>query len=249
MASLVKLDPRQHAALKVSTNRAAIYAQSQHLMPLRVTDASQAVSNFPVFLTRETETGEFTLSALTSFTAGQNLFVEDGRWCSTFQSSHMQTYPLFLMQPDAGETRPPLGIHSESSALGADGDALFSSSGKPSLWTEKIRAHLLDDANNTVHTYEFTRMLQSLDLIRQIDLVLTNEAGSADRIRGLYVIHEDNLNALAADDLIALRDKGYLGPIYVMLSSIFQVNAIIRRHNHMMPDNIITKVNLEVTKA
>ena len=152
------------------------------------------------------------------------------------------------MQPEQPGGEPVLGLHAESQALGKTGEALFTSSGQPSIWVNQVRARLMEDARNTVHSFGFLEALSNLKLIRAIDLVLSYQDEETDRITGLHVINEDALQSLSAAQLISLRDKGYLAPIYAMLTSVFQVNTLIRLHNSVYPNRKIARVSLEVSK-
>ena len=52
-------------------------------------------------------------------------------------------------------------------------------------------------------------------------------------MKGVYSIDEAKLNALKADKLTGLRDKGYLPPIYAMIISLGQIFGLIQRKNQM----------------
>ena len=99
-----------------------------------------------------------------------------------------------------------------------------------------------------VHTFRFFEALQSLNLIRSVDIMVSYADGETNRIQGLSTIHEDNLQGLSPEQLNDLRDKGYLGPIYAMLFSLLQLNALIRRHNQTGGARPVKNINLEVTK-
>jgi len=81
-----------------------------------------------------------------------------------------------------------------------------------------------------------------------VDLALNYADGQTNRIRGLSMIHEDNLQSLPSERLTELRDRGYLAPIYAMLFSVFQLNALIRRNNAAEGTTKIKNINLEVSK-
>lgn len=248
MARLTALTSSAHGALKLKADSGAIYAHRSHMLPLRVTEVAQATVDFPVMIGRMSN-GAMSLSALTSFEPGKNLFVSEGRWTSSFQPMAMKTYPLFLMKAGEGNDDPVLGIDAESIALSdTDGQALFDKKGKPSLNTKQIKAQLLEDSKNMVHTFQFFDALESFNLIRSVDVAVSYANEQTNRIRGLSMIHEDNLQSLNSERLTELRDRGYLAPIYAMLFSVFQLNALIRRNNQTEGAVPIKTINLEVSK-
>lgn len=248
MAKLKALNPNDHAKLKIGHNSGIIYAQNSHMLPLRVTEVAQATVDFPVMISRMSN-GAMSLSALTSFEPQKNLFVQNGQWASSFTPIAMKTYPLFLMKDEKGGAEPILGLNDESEALTEkNGEALFDKKTRPSLHTKQLKAQLMEDSKNMVHTFQFFETLTEFDLIRPIDLAVNYVDGPINRIRGLSMMHEDNLQKLSSERLTELRDRGYLPPIYAMLFSVFQLNALIRKNNQSEGYAPIKNINLEVSK-
>jgi len=248
MATLTALTSGAHGALKLKADSGVIYAQSSHMLPLRVTEVAQAIVDFPVMMSRMSN-GTMSLSALTSFEPGKNLFFSKGEWTSSFQPTAMKTYPVFLMKPENGSLETVLGIDADSAALSKEeGQALFDKKGKPSLKIKQIKAQLMEDSINMVHTFQFFETLEKFNLIRSVDVALNYGDDQTNRIRGLSMIHEDNLQSLSSESLTELRDRGYLAPIYAMLFSVFQLNALILRNNQTDGAASIKSINLEVSK-
>lgn len=249
MAKLVAISADAHGGISISPEQSVLYAREAHMLPLRVTEVAQAIIDFPVIVSR-TPQGDLSLSALSSFQPQHNLFVKEDVWQSSFQSSAMKTYPVFLMRAEDGSPDPVLGVDEDSEALVKTGEGvgLFDKKGKLSLGLKQLQSQLIEDSRNTVHTFKFLEALTSLDLLRPVDLILKYADGQANRITGLSMIHEDNLQALSAESLAELRDKGYLPPIYAMLFSVLQLNALIRRHNTDNGLRPIQSINLEVSK-
>jgi len=249
MAQLIALSAEKHSNTNVSYKRASIYARTAHMLPIRVTEIAQAIVDFPIVISRISQTSDLSLSALASFKPGSNLFVSNENWDSGFQPCGMKTYPFYLMKPGDDESEPILGLDGDSPALNSEkGDALFTEKGKQSLWVSQVRALLLDDSRNRVHTTEFLGTLKTLNLFRPVDIAVNYADGEINRIRGLNMIHEENLKSLDQETFIRLREKGYLAPIYAMLFSTLQLNALIRRNNQKPEHRRIKSINLEVIK-
>ena len=248
MARLTALTSGDHAALNITENSGVVFAKHAHMLPLRVTEVAQATVDFPVMISRMSN-GAMSLSALASFEPNKNVFVANDEWTSSFQPAAMKTYPLFLMKAEGDNPEPILGIDSESAALSkTEGQALFDKKGRLSLHAKQLQAQLIEDSKNMVHTFQFFDTLQSFDLIRSVDLAVNYADGQVNRIRGLSMIHEDNLQSLPSEHLTELRDRGYLAPIYAMLFSVFQLNALIRKNNQTEGCAPIKNINLEVSK-
>ncbi len=246
MARLTALNQQTHGDIHVSPDRALGYAAPRYLMQLFVNEISQAVTDFPIFITRQSN-GHPAISAMTSFDTGRNLFVKDNVWQSSFQPSLMQTYPFYLMKPDDGSDKPIIGLDASDPVFGKAGDPVFDSSGKQSLWVTQVMSRLMEDVRNMVHSAKFLERIFALKLNRQIDISVHYADEAVNRITNLITIDEDRLHELQAEPLSALRNDGYLAPIYAILLSIYQLNALIRRHN-ISSDRKILRINLEVAK-
>jgi len=250
MSELTVLDYQTHSALTLSPNHTGIFVRDRHMLPLRVTEITRAILDFPVFISRLQTGGDYALSALTGLEPGQNLYWDGNSWQSGFQPVAMQTYPFFLVRGKTENSEPLLGFDENSPAINSnDGDSIFTSKGKPNLAISQIRAKLMEDARGTVHTFDFFKMLDGLGLIRAVDLSVRYGNDRINKIRGLHMINEDRFHALDRDDFNALRQKGFLGSIYGLLFSVGQLNMLIRRYNERDgQSNPIKNINLEVSK-
>ncbi|MFK8049377.1 MAG: SapC family protein [Halioglobus sp.] len=250
MAELTVLSSAEHGSLKVVENCALEVARKQHVVNIRVAEVGMAVSSFPVFASKNPSSGRWALTAVTSFVPESNLFVVNDRWTATYLPTCMQTYPLFLMNSDEGENQYTVGIHAQSPDFSTEaGEALFDDQGKASLFLSRVTAMLEADINNDIQTYQFTDKLNELGLYKSINLLVHSSNGaSVQTIQGLYTIDEEKLQQLDATTLEDLNKRGYLAPMYAMLTSIFQANALIRLNNLHSDMQDIREIKLEVVK-
>jgi len=245
---LVELSAETHADLKVDPTCAIKVAEQQHLINLKVGEISMAVSSSPVFLSRVSEKADWAVSAINSFVMENNLFVENNAWTGTHLPIGMQTYPFFLMRKgEEGENNFTIGINENSDAFSKEeGESLFED-GKASLRLSQATAQLEVEIKNDVHTYQFCKKLDELELIKAVDVQVIYQDGKVNTLKGLNTVDETKLVDLSAEQFEDLRKTGYLAPIYAMLISIYQFNNLIRLHNHQHDDKV-AQVKLEVPK-
>lgn len=249
MTQLIELDPVKHADFKVKPNSALDIAKNQHTIGLRVSELSKASCNFPVFFSRIDDSGDWSLSAITSYQVGSNLFIQKGAWQATYYPSSMQTYPIFLMNKPSAEKNYTFGIIQDNPAFSQDeGEPLFDDKGNASNYLSRVKALLENGTNDTVHTFKFLEVIKQHDLFKALDLQVQYVDGTLSTIKGLYTIDEDKLASLKAEDYLALREKGYLPPIYAMLISLYQLNALLRMHNDVEGSTKIQQIKMEVSK-
>ncbi len=249
MAALTELKSDIHSDWKVAPNCALEVAATQHILNLKVTEIGKAVSNFPVFFTKMGEDGQWSISAVACLELDKNLFVKNGKWDATYMPTGLQTYPFFLMQAPDDDKKFTVGIEESNPAFSTtEGQALFESENKAGEMLSKATALLQDELKNEVHSYQFAKMLEELDLITPVDLVVQYVSGTNNSLKGLYTIDEAKLQSMDMEDVAKLRDKGYLAPLYAMLISIYQLNGLIRRHNTIDGAERIKQVKIETQK-
>lgn len=248
MSKLTAIGSNAHGKIQVAKDSFQQFAAGRHMLALRVTEVPRAIVDFAVLVSRHQHDGSFALSALTSLEPGKNLYIQDGQWGSSFRTASMATYPLFLMNDPGGSDEPVLGIDLDSPAVvKKDGHALFDAKGKVSLWQDQKKKVLLEASRNSAITQRFLQVLDELKLLRDVTINVHYSDEEVSQIRGLFMINEDNLQALSADKLDELRKLGYLPAIYAMLFSVFQLNNLILRHN-LAGLRQISRINLEVAK-
>jgi len=234
MTTLTALSAEIHGQLKVSDHRSIAYARGRHMIPLHIGEVSRAIMDFPVLISRLQGQGDYALSALTSFSPGKNAFLDGDIWQSSFQPSEMQTFPFALIRGDnGGDNGEPVLAFDQSLPVFSttDGEDLFDTAGQPAIWTNQLKNQLLSIAEHTALTRHFLEVIAELGLISQIVITLHQGTEDANKIGGLHTINEDRLKSLTPEQLDTLNTKGFLGPIYAILFSIFQLNTLIRRHN------------------
>ncbi|WP_076419038.1 SapC family protein [Colwellia sp. UCD-KL20] len=249
MAELIELSSKQHANLKVNIHAEADFASNQHVMNLRVSEVGMSVSSFPVFFTRNPQNGEWGISAVTSFEAGKNLFVENQQWTATYKPNGMQTYPLYLMRSPKNDNSYTIGIDESNPVFSKEeGEQFFDIDGKATPYLHQKTKLLEADIKNDMQTYEFTRHIDSLNLFKAIDLLVSYENGTVQTLKGLHTIDEDKLQALTAEQLFELNRKGYLSPIHGMLLSIYQLNLLVNKNNANTDFLPVKNIKLEINR-
>lgn len=243
-----ELSSNKHKALKVSDYAGIEYANTQHLMNIRVTEVAKVACEQSVFFARNSHNGHYTLSALASFSVKQNLFVNNLQWQALYTPVCMQVYPLQLLTRAANSRDYFIAIDDTSKALNeSDGQALFDDNGNPSLYLSAQKKLLESDLNNDYLSYQFIEKMTQLGLIKGIDIVLEFEGIAAQTIQGLSTIDEDKLKTLDDNTIIELHKLGYMSVINAMLLSLFQLNALVKLHNKQPHLNTLKQVKLMVS--
>lgn len=203
------------------------FAATMHVAPVGATEMTHAARAFPLAFVEQD--GKFTLAALFSLQPGRNLFVApDGRWVASYVPAALQTYPFALARKNDGNFALCINESSgliKDAAVGDHGFPFFGADGKPT-----------DETQQVVDT--LTRLRRGLDTMRTAvdELVARNilepwpittkdETGDR-RVNGLSRVNEAALNAVGADDLLALRNTGGLAIAYCQLFSLSNISVL-----------------------
>ena len=246
--SLTELSADTHANLKMDVAGAVKVASKQHMINLKMSEISMAISSFPVFMTRAPEASNWNISAINSYELDDNLFVDNDTWNGTHVPIGMQTFPFFLMRSPKDEKTFTIGINEQSSVFSKDeGEALFQD-GKASARLSQATAQLELEVKHEIQTHQFTKKVEELELIRPIDLQVHYLNGRVNTLKGLNTVNELTLHELEGEKLLELRKEGFLLPLYSMITSVYQFNNLIKLHNIKFPDNKIGQVKVETPK-
>lgn len=249
MNTLTELNSTKHKNLKVIPESALEFAAHLHMVNLRVTELPRAVASLPVFFTRQTDSRDWAISAITSFEPNQNLFVKDGKWDALYQPTSIRTFPLHLMNSNQGEQQYSIGILEHSEAFSTEqGEPLFDQAGRPTLMLNEMQKLLESTIKEDIQSYQFAQKLDSLGLLKSIDISVQFADKSVQRVTGLSAINEDKLLSLSGEELQELNKLGYMTPIHAMLISIYQINDIVRRNNAIEGNIKIDGIKLEMAK-
>lgn len=249
MARLTELSNQHHQKMCIAPKAAVRNAAKQHVMNLQASEIANAATCFPVFLSRNTRNGQLSISALASFVANRNLFLQNDVWQPVFKPSSLLTYPLYLMQSPTDQQNFTIGFDAESDAIKeGEGTALFSADGKATPELMEISKLLNTELTMTQQSMAFLKTMDDLSLLKSVDLQVQYQVGQTEVIRGLYTIDEERFQTLSIEQLEQLRKMGYLMPIHALLISLLQVNMLINKHNTTEDLPTISAVKIEVSK-
>ncbi|EQD59334.1 SapC family protein, partial [mine drainage metagenome] len=161
--------------------------------------------------------------------ADENLHVQrDGHWSECYIPAFVRRYPYALaadgerFQVVLDEAWP--GFNTE------EGDPLFDSEGSESESLKRTLAFLEEYQGHVRTTQAFMGELNRLDLLESRQLQRAVSAGEeAQVLTGLWMINEDKLKALPADQAQALLKNGALGWIYAHLLSLVNLDRLNAR--------------------
>ena len=223
MSNIVTLNSVHHRDLRVDSNPSARYGDNQRFVPVIVNEFPFLIAHYPVFFSKDANTGAFYCGAMLGFDEGENLFLADGR--DVYRPLNLQRGPFFTAGSD-------LAIDLDNPRVGTDqGQVLFTETGEPSAYLQTIMTLFRDLVPGLERTKIFIDTLLKLKLIEPVEIDVGFDDGSKRNVEGLYTVSQDSLRDLPDAEVVNLFRRGYLHLIYLMIGSLKQVSVLARKKN------------------
>ena len=195
---------------------------------------------YPIFFQKDVKTDAFFPLALMGFRPGENLFLQEGRWGSSYIPLTIRRGPFLIgrqnfVEDGIQKTRRVIHIDLDSPLVSRDrGEPLFLEYGGSTSFLDSV-ADMLDAIHHGIEQSEkFIRTLQVNGLLEPFTLDITLDNGESNQLKGFYTIDEERLKSLGANEIAELHDAGFLEAIYMVLASQSQVRRLIDEKNRRL---------------
>lgn len=241
MVSIVVLSKDKHKNLRVKTNNDLIHMKAQNVVSVSIKEMNRASNNFPVVFIKLPNSDQYRLVALLGFTAGENLFYDKEEWKCSYAPLVMLRLPFAIGPAEDGDDKKLVTCLDEDSEFlnETEGSALYNDDGSETDFLKGSQQLLAEIFDGEVRTHKFVQRMLQLDLITGFEIGTTTMSGKVNRYSGILSINEEKLKALDSDTILDLHKSNYLPVIYMMLSSMSQVNLLVKLKNQVSEDKIV----------
>jgi hypothetical protein len=225
MTQIVLLDKEAHRSLKVDGRASATYGDDRHFVQVTVNEFPLLVVHYPLFFSKNPNTGEFYCGVMLGFKEGENLFLQEWEEREFYRPLILQRGPFYAQGPE-------LAIDLDHPRVGAEsGKSLFTEYGQPPRYLQSI-IWAFQDLKPGIETSQFfvARLLE-LNLIEPVDIDVEFEDGSTHKCVGLYTVNQETLSRLPDEVVVELFRRGYLRLIHMMIVSLKQFPVLARKRN------------------
>lgn len=242
MSNLIPLSPSEHKDRFIDVKRAINDFRIAQVVRLRVPEVGNAACCFPIVITKDPQFGAWDLTALTSLEPESNLFIGDEGWQGIYTPLAIRTHPVRLAKFDEQEG-VSLAVRAED--LSDSGTRLYNEDGRPSDYLKSIENALHEDLSGAAASQAFCQHLDALGLIQPVSINVAYKDDTSRTLEGLYTLDQDRLSSLSDEDQLELQKRGYLMAMHSMLTSLFQLNRLIQRHDERTSASSIQKITLQ----
>lgn len=226
-AVYVALNNKEHQNIRIKDMNNFEEFSSDHIAPLMVQEFIQASASFPIIFTKDPKSMQFKAVALFGLTPETNQFVVEGKWTARYLPMVLRGQPFIARENEQQSIM--IGFNSNSRLVNTtEGHRLFNENSEQTDYLKQQVAFMGKIAEYHHITSLFIKHLTDNELLQQKVLTIKGTNGKDHNIQGIYTIDEERLKALPDDKLVMFAKQGLFGPIYAHLSSLGQVDLLIK---------------------
>jgi len=220
------LDRARHGAMRL-TDAGQGFARTATSVPIAAEEFALAARLMPIVFAAA---APHMPVALLGLGAGANHFVDGtGKWRpGAYIPAYLRRYPFLLAHAAADSDQAFLCVDPTAPQLSTtEGDPLFDAEGAPA----HIAMRAFDFARNVEGAFRRTQeMAEALLLmgLLQPAAIQFDHQGKPFRVDGFHAIERERLMSLTGEQLVLLRDKGWLEPIHAHLLSLHGIAELKR---------------------
>src|SRR5687768_10411334 len=200
-----------HHDLRVITRHGAEFGDAVNQVMVFPTEFESVQREYPIVFRRDAE-GALRPVALLGLTRDENLFLDgEGEWRAGYVPALLQRGPFSIAAPDTRDGEPMIRIDlADPRTSRSEGTPIFLPHGGNSPYLEKVT-----DVLRTIyighHLLEaMVAKFESARLLRPVNLEARVSEDEVYAVSDVLVIDRERLAALAADELAALHEGGFL---------------------------------------
>jgi hypothetical protein len=237
MANYQLLNNIDHKDLRIIIDRSAEYGDDVWYATTFPEEFRHVQRHYPIFFTRNPDSGEIHALAMFGVEEGENLFLDERGWEAGYIPLDIVRKPFLIgfqdQQGQGGASREPvITVDMDSPRVSTGrGEAVFLEHGGNSPYIEQVGSILKALHQGLRRSGPFYDVLAELDLLESFVVDVQLKDGSEHRMTGFHTINEDRLKALDGEQLAMLSQRGYLEAIYMVIASMSHLPDLIDRKN------------------
>lgn len=222
-----------HRDLRVATGFGPEFGDAVGMVPAYPSEFAELQREYPIFLRKDTATGQWQSVVLLGFEQHENLFLQDGRWNASYLPGAAAKGPFLIgfqeHQVDGAFTQEAvLHVDLDHPRVKAmQGEPVFLPQGGNTPYLDHIAGVLRGIHDGHAFGAEMYAMFDAKGLIQPLALDVQIDPQHRIGVNGLHAIDRDRLALLDGPALAELNRAGYLEGAYLMLASLHNMRRLI----------------------
>jgi hypothetical protein len=240
MARYELLNNVDHGDLRIIIERAAEFGDNLWHTATFPSEFRNVQRHYPVFFTRQPDSGEYQAVAMFGVEEGENLFLDQQGWKAGYIPLNILRMPFligFQDQQQSGQQNrePVITVDMDSPRVNRQrGERVFLEQGGNSPYVEQVSSILKVLHEGMQRSKPFFDTLEQMNLLESFVVDVQLNDGSEHRLAGFHTINADALRTLDAGQLADLNKRGYLEAIYMVIASMSHLPELIEKKNQRL---------------
>ncbi len=229
---IAPLQKHHRVALPAAGTAPASFARL-HAIPVSLEEFAAASRDYPLVFLRRPESESFVAAAAVGMQPRQNLFMmSDGIWDRrVYLPAYVRRFPFCMVQKAGdGASRREGVVCVETSALRAEGDALYDKNGHALSHWSVLERLIADFEQDLERSDELCKLLYEMDLLMPFTMKAEVD-GFTMQLDGMHRVDQEKLEALREEDLRRLFAAGAMDKLYAHLLSLQNFRRLLNRRS------------------
>jgi hypothetical protein len=194
---------------------------------------------YPIFFTKNPDTGKLQPVAIFGFKDRENLFLDENGWNAPYIPLGIVRQPFLIGMQEARDEglsgkQVVVSVDMENPRVSTtEGEPVFLEHGGSTEYLEQVTAILKVIHEGFQRSKSFADMLVGMDLVESFVLDVELDSGATHRLSGFYTIKEETLAKLPGEDLAVLNNNGYLEAVYMIIASQSNIPDLVAKKNRL----------------
>lgn len=235
--SMVALDRVTHKTLKMRTDHALLtQAGGLNSVFLNAVEFADSCREFPIVFVRTGEAKDgkpapLAPLAVLGLTAGENLFLKDGRWTADYAPAYLRRYPFAMARVDETSDQIAVCFDEQWEAFADDGQPLFTEAGEPTELLQNLVKFLEAFEGEVERTRQACQLLDDAGVLEPMRFQAEMEDGKKVEVDGFMAVNQDKLRDLPDAKVLELHKNGLLQLLEMHRLSLTNMGRLASRRN------------------
>jgi len=235
MTKHISLSRVAHKNLRINTEHSVAMGDSVMSCIIVPTEFRKVQNHYPILFQLNQDRDEYHSIALFGFERGENLFLSDIGWDTSYKPLSIDIQPFLIGVPRDEGVDAQVHIDIDSPRVNEDiGNRVFDEHGEPTDYLDAVSSKLNNLHRGYQWNADFVRDMQKHNLLEPFVLEVALDDGSQNRLVGFHTINEKRVANLDGFALGELNEKGYLMPIYMVIASLSNIALMVKRKNELI---------------
>lgn len=235
--AMVALDRVAHKGLKMRTNHELLtQAGGLNSVFLNAVEFADSCREFPIVFVRTGEAKDgkpapLAPLAVLGLTAGENLFLKDGRWTGEYAPAYLRRYPFAMARIDDSSDQIAVCFDDQWEAFADDGEPLFTEAGEPTELLQNLIKFLEAFEGEVERTRQACQLLDDAGVLEPMRFEAQSADGKKVEVDGFLAVSQDKMRELPDAKVIELHKAGLLQLLEMHRLSLANMGRLAAKRN------------------